>query len=108
MRMPIKVAVVATATVALVAPAASALAASDTVKDATDDTYTVTYDPETGDASYKASKVTTNVDIVKTTVSFGKTVKVAVVFDKLSKKGIDFRTGVTLKTDKTDKIPDQK
>ena len=102
MRMPIKVAVVATATSALLVPAA-AMAASDTVKDATDDTYTVTYDQETGDPSYKASDVTTNVDIVKTTVSFGKTVNVTVVFDKLSKKGMDFRTGVSLRTDKTDK-----
>ena len=102
MRMPIKAAVVATATSALLVPAA-AMAASETVKDATDDTFTVTYDPETGDAAYEASDVTTNVDIVKTTVAFGKTVKVTVVFDKLSKKGIDFRTGVSLKTDKTDK-----
>lgn len=99
MRMSIKTAVVAAATAALFAPAASALAASATIDDSKKDTWNVTYDNQ-GKAHATKSDVTKNVDVKKTVIKYGKTVQVKQTFFKLSKAGVNFMPSALLETNK--------
>ncbi len=103
MRMSIKAAVVTAATAALFAPAASALAASTTIDDGTNDVWVTTYDNQgdpVGDPA--VSDVTQNVDLTRTVVKFGKNLIVKQKFADLSKQGVDFLPIADLKTNKGD------
>ena len=102
MRMSIKAVVVTAATTVLIAPAATALAASTAVTDSTNDTWTVTYDDQTGTPTYTKSDVTDNVDVKKTVIKIGKRVQVTQKYADLSKQGVDFNPAALIMTNKGD------
>ena len=89
MRMSIKAAVVTAATAVLIAPAATALAASAAITDSRNDTWVVNYDDPSG-PTYTPSDVTKNVDVKKAVVKLGKRVQITGKFVDLSKRGVDF------------------
>lgn len=98
MRMPIKAAVVAAASTALLVPAASAFAGSVTVNDTVGDTWSVVYDDQ-GTTTTTQSDVTDNVDLDKTVVKLtGKRVEVHAYYTDLKKNGADFTTSAVLRT----------
>src|SRR5690349_23309410 len=99
MRTFIKAAVVTAATAVLLVPAASAMAASATINDGTQDTWLVTWD-DLGNQTATKSDVTQNVDVRKTVIRFGKRVTVKQKFGSLGKDGVNFMPGALLKTNK--------